>query len=546
MRTCAELLVECLENEGVERVFGVPGEEVIDLLDALSRSSIQFISTRHEQGAAFMADAHGRFTGQAGVCLATLGPGATNLITGVADATLDHAPLVAITGQTPLTGLRREAHQYVDLSALFRPVVKWEAAILDPKVTAEVVRGAFRAAQTEKPGSAYVELPENVASAPAEGRPLRASEPPVELPNGIELESASRLLEQARRPMILAGHGVQRALAAPALRDFVHRLQIPVVETFMGKGNIDPDDPLFLGTIGVQAMDGAQCALEEADLVLAIGYDPVEYAPRYWNPHADKTIVHIARTPAEADRFYQPAVEVVGAISVALDAIAAIPPAVRPTSLPTAALRSTAETLLREGSADESFPVKPQRAIADLRLALGPADVVTSDVGAHKLWLARIYPACEPRTVLISNGLAAMGFGLPAAIAVKLAAPQRQVVAVCGDGGFLMTSQEIETARRLRVPIVVMIWVDGSYSLIGWKEEQRFGREFGVHFTNPDFRRLAEAYGLPGFSIERTADLLPTLRRALALDQPSLVAVPIDRREHQRLVKELGAVLCPV
>lgn len=543
MKTCAALLIECLENEGVERIFGVPGEEVLDILNALSYSRIQFVSTRHEQGAAFMADAHGRLTGRAGVCLATLGPGATNLVTGVADATLDHAPLVAITGQGNLAGRHKETHQFVDLMTLFDPVTKWSAQIVDPVTTPEVVRKAFRLAQEAKQGAAYIQVPENVAAQPTAGVPLRVTAPPAQIPSGISLERATNLISEARRPIVLAGNGVYRDRAVSALRDFIHHLKIPVVETFMGKGDIDARDPLFMSIIGIQALDGVLCGLEDSDVVICVGYDLVEFAPRHWNPRADKQIIHVDVRPAEVDEFYQPTAEVVGSIGVTLQALAAV--IAPPRNAPTTALAHAIADLNHDGQGSDACPIKPQRVIADLRSALGPTDIVTCDVGAHKLWVARMFPTYEPSTVLISNGLAAMGFALPAAIAAKLAYPARHVVAVCGDGGFMMNSQELETAKRLGTAIVVLIWVDGSYSLIGWKQEQRFGHEFGVRFSNPDFRRYAEAYGLPGFSVTKSGDLLPTLRHALSLNAPAIVAVPIDYRENARLVERLGEITCP-
>ncbi len=545
MKSCAALLVECLENEGVERVYGVPGEEVLDVLEAMSRSSIEFVSTRHEQGAAFMADSHGRLTGRAGVCLATLGPGATNLITGVADANLDHAPLVAITGQTRLENMRQESHQFVDLVSLFRPVTKWQARVIEPDSVVEIIREAFRTAQLSKPGATYIELPEDVATKPTSAWPIRVRPLPEPVPSRYSLEQAADLIAKSQRPIVMAGNGVARQRAAPALRSFVHAAQLPVIETFMGKGDMDCRDPFWLSIIGLQALDGTLCGLEDADLVICVGYDPVEFAPAKWNRSSARTIVHVDTAPALVDRYYQPAVEVVGDLEYALGELSQIVSRRAPSSIVTT-LRQVVTDLSRDGQSDNAYPVKPQRAIADLRAALAPCDVVTTDVGAHKLWIARTFPTYEPNTVLISNGLAAMGFALPAAIAAKLARPDQKVVAVCGDGGFMMNSQELETARRLQTPIVVMIWVDGSYSLIGWKQMDRFGHEYGVRFGNPDFRRYAESYHLPGFWIERTEDLLPTLNKALSLDEPSIVAVPIDYRENAKLVARLGPVECAV
>jgi acetolactate synthase-1/2/3 large subunit len=534
----AGLLVRCLEHEGVRHVFGVPGEETLDFLEALSHSQqIRFVPTRHEQGAAFMADVWGRLTGTAGVCLGTLGPGAINLLTGVADAYLDHAPLVAITGQAGLERVHKESHQYVDIVSMFAPVTKWNTRIERGASIPEVVRKAFRVATAEKAGPTHLELPEDVAAedvAPEDAVVLPIHQTRLPLPPTETLEAALALLRQARHPMILAGNGAIRTHAAADLAAFARQVKIPVVHTFMGKGIVSDADPLSWGAIGLQARDSVMDGVDASDLVLAVGYDLVEYAPSNWNHDRSRPVIHVDVLPAEIDEDYIPAVELVGDIGPTLRALLARWQPRRAF----AARPGTRERIQRELSDyanDDGFPLKPQRILADLRAALDPKDVVISDVGAHKLWVARYFPTQWANTVIISNGLASMGIAVPGAVAAKLAFPERRVVAVTGDGGFMMNSQELETARRLGTAFVTLIWVDQGYGVIEWKQEQRFGHTFGTRFTNPDFAAYAHAFGLPGFRVERADDLLPTLSRALALDEPSIVEVPVDYRENAHL-----------
>ena len=556
-RTAADLLVDCLAAEGCGYVFSVPGEETMDILDALSRESgVRHITTRHEQGAAFMADVHGRLTGRAAVAMATLGPGATNLVTGIADAYLDHAPMVAITGQTGLDKLHKESHQYVDIVRMLEPVTKWNQRVEQAGAVPEIVRKAFRVAELEKPGPTHIELPENLAATPVEAdlRPIQPTRTYFPEPTDEAIEHAARLLTASARPLVLAGNGVLRRNASDEVRAFAKGLHIPVAATFMGKGAIDDRSHLSLMAVGLQARDHVLSGFDRADLVVAIGYDLVEYGPARWNPDGSKRIIHIDTQPAEVDAFYQPEVELIGDIEGSVRRLLA---AVMPSGIGgrTASERhATHETLvhqdlrtalledLRAFEHDDDWPIKPQKAIADLRRALGPEDIVVSDVGAHKIWVARLYQAYEPNTVIISNGFAAMGISLPGAIAAKLVHPDRHVVALCGDGGFLMNSQELETARRIGANVTVVVWRDDGYGLIDWKQRTEFGRPFGVEFGNPDFVAYAESFGIAGFRPSSAADLYPTLMRALEHDGPSLVEVPIDYRENLRLTERLGAL----
>ncbi len=534
--TVAQLVVRCLENEGVAYAFGVPGEENLDLVDALADSSIRFVPTRHEQGAAFMADVYGRLTGRAGVCLSTLGPGATNLLTGVADANMDHAPLVAITGQASLDRMHKESHQYLDLVSLFHPVTKWNAQVRTPVMTAEAVRKAFKVAQTERPGATHLDLPEDVAKQPVDDTPLFVQQPVAPEPVAAQFARAARVLDEARRPIVLAGHGVVRARAAGALRRFVERLGLPVVTTFMGKGTIPASHPLHVGAIGVPGKDFIAAALaEEADLVIAVGYDLVEISPHRWNPMRNRRILHVNALPAEVDAAYIVAVGLVGDLTHALDELAAAAAPRRSPGFEALFARARAE--LQEEVDDPAFPMKPARVVAELRRVLGPDDLVIADVGAHKLWLGRRYPCERPNTCIISNGFASMGIAVPGAVAAKLAFPERTVVAATGDGGFLMNSQELETAVRVGAPFVTLVFNDRTFGLIRYKQERQFGRSFGVDFGNPDFARYAESFGARGYRVETADDLGPVLREAIASRTVAVVDCPVDARANAVLVQ---------
>ncbi|HEU0237407.1 MAG TPA: acetolactate synthase large subunit [Candidatus Limnocylindrales bacterium] len=555
--TAADLVVACLEAEGCEYVFSVPGEETMDLLDALSRSErIRHVTTRHEQGAAFMADVHGRLTGRPAVAMGTLGPGATNLVTGIADAFLDRAPMVALTGQASSEKLHKEAHQVVDIVRMLAPVTKWNTRVERVEAIPEIVRKAFRVASLEKPGPTHIELPENIAATEVadDAAPLTPGRAYFPEPTDEAIAHAAGLLAESERPIILAGNGVLRRGAAADLRALARGLHLPVAVTFMGKGAIDDRSHLSLMAVGLQARDHVLSGFDRADLVVCVGYDLVEYAPARWNPDGSKRIVHIDTQPAEVDAQYRPEVELVGDIDGTLRRLlAAVLP--RGISGRDAGERHEArETLVHADlrlalleeldayAADDGWPIKPQRAIAALREALDPADIVVSDVGAHKVWVARLYQAYEPNTVIISNGFAAMGIAVPGAIAAKLVHPSRRVVALCGDGGFLMNSQELETAKRIGANVCVVVWRDDGYGLIDWKQRNEFGRPFAVDFGNPDFVAYAESFGIAGFRPSSAGELLPVLRRALEVDGPTLVEVPIDYRENLRLTEHLGAL----
>ncbi|MEH2002554.1 MAG: acetolactate synthase large subunit [Nostoc sp.] len=542
----AELLVQCLENEGVQYIFGLPGEENLHVLEALKHSSIKFITTRHEQGAAFMADVYGRLTGKAGVCLSTLGPGATNLMTGVADANLDGAPLVAITGQVGTDRMHIESHQYLDLVAMFAPVTKWNKQIVRPSITPEVVRKAFKRSQSEKPGAVHIDLPENIAAMPVEGKPLRKDSGEKTYASFASIRAAAAAICQAVNPLILVGNGAIRAHASDAVTQFATLLNIPVANTFMGKGVIPYTHQLALWSVGLQQRDFITCGFDNTDLVIAIGYDLIEFSPKKWNRDGEIPIVHIGVSPAEIDSSYIPNAEVVGDISDSLYEILKLADRQGKPDPFGISLRSEIRADYEQYAHDEGFPIKPQKLIYDLRQVMGPDDIVISDVGAHKMWMARHYHCHSPNTCIISNGFAAMGIAIPGALAAKLVHPQRKVVAVTGDGGFMMNSQELETALRVGTPFVTIIFNDGGYGLIEWKQENHFGKGNSafVHFSNPDFVKFAESMGLKGYRVESALDLIPTLKEALAQDVPAVIDCPVDYRENHRFSQKAGELTC--
>ncbi len=539
----AECLVLCLENEECGFVFGLPGEELLALYEALHDSSLETVTCRHEQGAAFMANVQGRLTGRAGICLSTLGPGATNLITGVADAALDGAPLVALTGQASLDRIHKDSHQYLNLVSMYHPITKWNAQVKHSGVIPEMVRHAFQEAALEKPGATHLDLPEDVAEAPVQSDATPLPQHPLPRPQPAEeqIKRAAGLLARSSSALILAGNGVIRSGASQTLRRFARGLNIPVVQTFMAKGVFPGDDPLAIMTAGIQAHDYVACGFELADVVLCIGYDPTEYAPKNWNPERDKPVLHIAPTSAELDSYYTTAVEVVGDIGTALDYLVELVPPREDNVL--SQLHEPITCKLHLHDEDTAVPFKPQRVIADLHRVLDPSDIVISDVGAHKIWLARLYPASIPNTCLISNGLSAMGIALPGALAARLVHPERRVVAVAGDGGALMNIQELETAVRMEVSFVLLVLVDGLYGLIEWKQKQRFGHATGVGFGNPDWVALAQSFGAQGARVQASEELQPALQWAIGRKGPVVLEVPVDAQENYKLIEEFGELV---
>jgi len=536
----AELFIQCLENEGVEYIFGIPGEENLDVMDALLDSKIKFITTRHEQGAAFMADVYGRLTGRAGVCLATLGPGATNLVTGFADADMDRAPIVAIAGQGATTRMHKESHQVLDLVNLFEPISKYSTQIRAAQIIPEVVRKAFKDAQMEKPGGSFIDFPENIAGAtmPIDKQPLKVQSPSLPTPPDSKIQQAVEVINQAEYPIIMAGNGVIRNNASVALVHFAEKLNIAVASTFMAKGVIPFSHHLSLGTVGLQAKDYVGCGFEKSDVIICIGFDMVEFHPHIWHKYKDKKIIHIDMSPAEVDEHYILEMGLVGDIKAGLNAIAER--ATPKKGVFNNQLRTTIFNELTEHADDQSFPVKPQKIIADLRAVLDAEDVIISDVGAHKMWMARMYQAESPNTCIISNGFASMGIGVPGAIAAKLVHPERVALTVTGDAGFMMNSQEIETALRNKIAIIILIWNDSEYGLIRWHQMRKLGRPSHIEFNNPDFVKYAESFGAKGYRVERSEDLKPVLTQAIADDTVVIIDCPVDYSENMKLTEELS------
>ncbi|MDC3424467.1 acetolactate synthase large subunit [Aquibacillus sp. 3ASR75-11] len=540
----AELLIKCLEQEGVEYIFGVPGEENLDVMDALLGSSIEFVVTHHETSAAFMAGTYGRLTGKPGVCLATLGPGATNLLTGVANANMDLSPLIAITGQAGLERQHKVSHQYYDLVSIYEPVTKWNAQVKSPDIIPEVVRKAVQVATQEKPGAAHIDLPEDVAGMASDAAPLEIVKTTKTAADDEVITEASQLIEKAKQPIILAGNGITRGDASDTLRTFVKNADIPVVHSFMGKGAVSWKDEHSLLTAGLGGNDYITCGFHDSDLIIAIGFDIAEYPPKNWNPEGRTPILHIDTEVAETDENYPVTLNVVGDIHTNIEKLTRLVKPQNRDNKWVEHVRKNALAELEQFETDTSFPVKPQKIIYDLRAVLKEEDIAISDVGAHKMWMARMFHCYQPNTCLISNGLASMGVAVPGAIAAKIAHPEKNIVAVCGDGSFQMTGAELETAKRLNLPIIVLMWRDGGYGLIEWKQLNTFDRSSYIKFGNPDFVKLAESYGFEAMTITDTAELKPTLEKAISLNKPVFIDCPVDYDENRKLTKKLGKILC--
>lgn len=544
MKTVSDRFVECLEAEGVQQIFGVPGEETEDLLFSLEDSSIRFIPTRHEQGAAFMANVWGRLTGQAGVCLATLGPGATNLVTGVADANLDKAPLVAITAQGGFSRRHHESHQLIDVLSLFKPITKWNSSVYEPSVVAEIVRQAFKLAEAEKPGATHIELSEDVARLPVEERSVVLPRRPVRRPgpDSKTLEDAFGLLKKSRRPLVIAGNGAIRKLASSALMKLATGFQIPVASTFMGKGAIPDRLNESLMSIGVGFQDYVFGAVSDADLIVAVGYDIAEYPPEKWNPGGEKKILHIDFDPAGAYDHYVPDVELIGDIGTSLVELHDRLEKSQTTfdvgwHLPVR--QRILEDVTRYKQGDDATEFTVPGALHVIREELPDEGLIISDVGSHKLWIARNFPTECPNGCIIGNGLASMGIALPGGVAAALQSPGRPIVAAMGDGGALMNIQELETAKRLGVPLVIVVFNDNDYGLISWKQRMHRERAVSTKIDNPDFAALAASFGIRGERPRSVGDFRSVLKSALKENGPCLIELPVNPDVNMELVNKL-------
>ena len=548
----SDLFVKCLETEGVTKIFGIPGEENADLMISLKKSKIEFVLCRHEQAAAFMADVYGRLTGKAGVCLATLGPGVTNLMTGLADANMDRAPVVAIIGQGSTERLHKESHQIMDSISMVAPISKWAQTILSAKNITEVVRKAFKVAETEKPGVTVIELPEDVAKEDVDENPIKPSLIRRPAADNRAISEAIDLIISAKNPIILAGNGTIRKRASHRLRTLVENLGVGVINTFMGKGSVSSDDEHSLFTIGLGSGDYNNLAIDESDLVIAIGYDLVEYSPSAWNriEKGQKNVIHIDYTPAEVDRNYLPNVEIIADLAGALYQLNhALVEKIGEKNLPLFKIKSrekarlTMLNHLNQDNNDDSFPMKPQRVLSDVRKVMNGNDILLSDVGAHKMWVAREYNCTEPNTCLISNGFCTMGFALPGSMGAKMVFPDRKILSINGDAGFFMNVQDLETAVREKLNVVAVVWLDGEYGLIKWKQQIQFdGDHSNLKFDNPDFGMLAKSLNMWGIQISSAKEFLPALEEAFKQKGPAIIGVPVDYSENMRLTKHLGKV----
>lgn len=559
----SDLFIKCLEAEGVEYIFGLPGEETNDIAISISNSSkIKFVLTRHEQGAAFMADVYGRLTHKVGLCMSTLGPGATNLTTGVANANMDRSPLLAITGQTNTDQLHKESHQNMDPITMFKPITKWRWSMRNADSIPEIIRRAFKIALEEKAGAVHLELPQDISKKESAIKPIKPEEALRAMPNKDLISKAVEMILKSSLPIILIGNGCIRKNAANALRRFVECTGICSVNTFMAKGVISDKSNRHLQTIGIKEADYALMAIKKSDLVIAIGYDLVEYSPRNWNSNLKKNIIHIDFTPAEVDTYYPPTIEIAADIEYTIEAILNelenkihAEEKIRNTpDLEGIGYRETLPELFKKikkevtwrierFSKDTSYPIKPEKLIVDVRNILSENDIVISDVGAHKLWIAKVYNTYAPNTCLITNGFCSMGFALPGAIAAQLVKPKQKVVAMCGDGGFLMNVQELETAVRLKLPIIVVIWCDSDFGMISLKQSMEFGRTAFTRFTNPDFVKLAESFGATGYKVKNTQEFRRILEKARdSVSIPVIIAIDVDYSRNNILLEDSNSL----
>jgi acetolactate synthase I/II/III large subunit len=564
MMKASDLFLRCLESEGVEYIFGLPGEENNDLMFSLLNSKIKFILVRHEQGAAFMADVYGRLTQNVGVCLSTLGPGATNLITGVANANMDRSPILAITGQTDSNLRHKESHQNMDVISMFNPITKWRWSIHNADVIPELVRRAFKISIEEKTGAVHLELPEDIAKDKSAIKPIKKPKRTLRSrPHKDLIKKAVKMILNAKIPIILVGNGCIRGSASSNIRKFIEKTGIFSMNTFMAKGVISDKSERHLQTIGIQDTDNLLIALREADLVIAIGYDLVEYSPKNWNRNLDKKIIHIDFTPAEVETYYPPDIEIAADIGYTIDAILHeftkekevekekkesrkindnsnlnsidIPYFEIPDIF--IEIKKQFQERIEKFKDDFSYPINPMKLVIDVRNALEENDIVISDVGAHKLWIAKIYNTYIPNTCLITNGFCSMGFALPGAIAAQLVRPNQKVVVMCGDGGFLMNVQELETAVRLQLPIIVIIWCDSDYGMISLKQIHEFGRSAFTRFNNPDFVKLAQSFGAIGYYVKSTEEFPKILEKAKeSTSVPIIIAIDVDYSKNQILL----------
>ncbi|NBB78447.1 MAG: acetolactate synthase large subunit [Verrucomicrobia bacterium] len=548
MTKASDLVVRCLENEGVDTIYGVPGEENLDLLDSIARSSIRLVLTRHEQTAGFMAATYGRLTGKTGVCLATLGPGATNLVTPAAYAQLGAMPMLMITGQKPIHTSKQGHFQIIDVVDMMTPITKYTQQIVSAAAIPSRIRNAFRLAEGERPGAVHLELPEDVARESTDTAPITESYHRRPIVEDKAVDRSLELLREARHPVLLIGAAANRKMTSRMLRAFVDKQGIPFVTTQMGKGVVDETHPRFLGNCAVSDKDFPHRALQAADLVINVGHDVVEKPPFFMNT-GERKVIHINFTSAEVDPVYFPQAGMVGDIA---HSIWRLNEALEPQAHWDFTFFEKVAAALREHTCrdddDDRFPVLPQHLVKVVRDTVPDDGVIALDNGVYKIWFARNYPARLPNTVLLDNALASMGAGLPSAMAAKLFHPDRRVLAVCGDGGFMMNSQDMETAVRLGLDLVVLVLNDSAYGMIRWKQADMGLEDFGLQFNNPDFVQYAESYGATGHRIAATDELGPTLEKAFTAGGVHLIDLPVDYSQNGLVlfheIPEESAKLC--
>ena len=532
----SDLFVKALEEEGVEYIFGIPGEENLDLLNSLKDSSIKLILTRHEQAAGFMAATYGRLTGKSGVALSTLGPGATNLVTAAAYSQLAAMPMVMITGQKPVKHSKQGKFQIIDVVEMMRPLTKYTHSIVSGNNIPSMIREAFRISQEERPGAAHLELPEDVAGEEAEVQPLPCSRARRPVAEGKAIKQAVEMIEKAKNPLLLIGAGSNRKMPARMLRAFVDKTQMPFISTQMGKGVLDERDPLFLGNAALSANDFLHRAIAKADLIINVGHDDIEKPPFIMEQDSFQ-VIHINFLTAEVDPVYFPQLEVIGDIANSIWQISErIMPQGSWDFSYSLKVKKAVDAHLLEGADDPRFPMLPQRFVADVREAMPSNGIIALDNGVYKIWFARNYKAHEANTVLLDNALATMGAGLPSAMGAHMVFPKRKVMAICGDGGFMMNAQELETAVRLKMNLICLILLDNSYGMIRWKQANLGFEDFGLEYGNPDFVKFAECHGANGYRVEKTEDFVPLLKKCNDTPGVHIVELPVDYSENDRIL----------
>jgi acetolactate synthase I/II/III large subunit len=539
----SDLFVKQLEEEGVEYIFGLPGEENLDLLESLRTSSIKVIITRHEQAAAFMAATYGRLTGKAGVCFSTLGPGATNLVTGVAHAQLIGAPLVSLSGQKAIRSNWQARFQLIDVVNLMRPITKDSVSIVDPSTLPTILRNAFKLAQAERPGAVHVELPEDVAESQTDAVVQKRGLVRRPAPDPKMIIRAAEMINTAQRPLIILSSGANRNLITRQLMQFIEKTGIYAVHTQMGKGVLSDASKYSLFATGIHKRDWVNCGIDRADAIITIGYNIVEYPPYVWNSHLDKKIINIDFAEAEVDKYYDPDIEIIGDISCSLRQLGELITGRKNDET----FKSIREFLNRKLSLDfkEQYPLTPQEIVWNAREALSHEDILALDNGIYKLWFSRLYRTYKPNTFLLDNALATMGAGLSAGIMAKMLKPDRNVLAVVGDGGFMMNSQELETALRYGVPLVVLILNDNAFGFVKWEQQSKGFASFGLDYSNPDFVKYAESYGAVGMKVKGGDSLSELLRRAFSLKKVVLIECPIDYSvNYETFSKDLANIAC--